>query len=172
MNTPHKQQTESKRGFTIIEVVLVLAIAGLIFLMVFIALPALQRGQRDAQRKSDLTRISVQITNYLSSTRGSVPTEGDFENFVEGYLDGTSSGEGEQATLRAGEEYRDPSTSEGYEVGFGGIPEKPGDVKYQNKTLCDGGSQDYVEETSASRDYTLLIKLENQSAPFCLDSKA
>ena len=30
----------NKKGFTIIEVVLVLAIAGLIFLMVFIALPA------------------------------------------------------------------------------------------------------------------------------------
>ena len=40
-----------KNGFTIIEVVLVLAIAGLIFLMVFVALPALQRTQRDAQRK-------------------------------------------------------------------------------------------------------------------------
>ena len=35
------------KGLTIIEVVLVLAIAGLIFLMVFIALPALQRNQRD-----------------------------------------------------------------------------------------------------------------------------
>jgi prepilin-type N-terminal cleavage/methylation domain-containing protein len=34
-------------GFTIIEVVLVLAIAGLIFLIVFLALPALQRSQRD-----------------------------------------------------------------------------------------------------------------------------
>ena len=30
------------KGFTIIEVVLVLAIAGLVFLMVFIALPSLQ----------------------------------------------------------------------------------------------------------------------------------
>ena len=38
----------NKKGFTIIEVVLVLAIAGLIFLMVFVALPALQRGQRDS----------------------------------------------------------------------------------------------------------------------------
>ena len=41
----HKQ----KQGFTIIEVVLVLAIAALIFLMVFMALPALQRSQRDTQ---------------------------------------------------------------------------------------------------------------------------
>ena len=41
--------SENKKGFTIIEVVLVLAIAGLIFLMVFLALPALQRSQRDSQ---------------------------------------------------------------------------------------------------------------------------
>ncbi|MBS7346174.1 MAG: type II secretion system protein, partial [Candidatus Sacchiramonaceae bacterium] len=41
-----------KYGFTIIEVVLVLAIAGLIFLVVFIALPALQRNQRDTQREN------------------------------------------------------------------------------------------------------------------------
>lgn len=43
-----------KNGFTIIEVVLVLAVAGLIFLMVFLALPALQRSQRDTQRKSEI----------------------------------------------------------------------------------------------------------------------
>ena len=43
-----------EKGFTIIEVVLVLAIAGLIFLMVFIARPALQRGQRDTQRRDDV----------------------------------------------------------------------------------------------------------------------
>ncbi|MBP6925380.1 prepilin-type N-terminal cleavage/methylation domain-containing protein [Candidatus Saccharibacteria bacterium] len=36
-----KTTNQTKKGFTIIEVVLVLAIAGLIFLMVFIALPAL-----------------------------------------------------------------------------------------------------------------------------------
>jgi prepilin-type N-terminal cleavage/methylation domain-containing protein len=40
-----------KQGFTIIEVVLVLAIAGLIFLAIFITLPALQRAQRDQARK-------------------------------------------------------------------------------------------------------------------------
>ena len=45
-----KQQLK-ERGFTIIEVVLVLAIAALIFLMVFVALPALQASQRDSARK-------------------------------------------------------------------------------------------------------------------------
>ena len=64
----------TKKGFTIIEVVLVLAIAGLIFLMVFIALPALQRNQRDTQRKNDLSRVQSQINSYQANNRGSVPT--------------------------------------------------------------------------------------------------
>ena len=50
--TTRKMGTGDKGGFTIIEVVLVLAIAGLIFLMVFIALPALQRSQRDTERRT------------------------------------------------------------------------------------------------------------------------
>ena len=46
-----------KSGFTIIEVTLVLGIAGLIFMMVFFVLPVLQRNQRDAQRKNDAAII-------------------------------------------------------------------------------------------------------------------
>ena len=41
MNLKANLKSQTKKAFTIIEVVLVLAIAGLIFLMVFIALPAL-----------------------------------------------------------------------------------------------------------------------------------
>ncbi len=65
-----KISTKNKRGFTIIEVVLVLAIAGLIFLMVFIALPALQRSQRDTQRRDDYGMLSAAITNYSASNGG------------------------------------------------------------------------------------------------------
>lgn len=67
------QQKNKEKGFTIIEVVLVLAIAGLIFLMVFIALPALQRGQRDQQRKNDLSRAQTAINNYQSNNRNGLP---------------------------------------------------------------------------------------------------
>ncbi len=61
-------------GFTIIEVVLVLAIAGLIFLMVFIALPALQRSQRDTQRRNDMSALASQITQYQSNNNGKLPS--------------------------------------------------------------------------------------------------
>ena len=65
-----KENINSKKGFTIIEVVLVLAIAGLIFLMVFIALPAMQRNQRDTQRRNDYSMLSSAITSYSSSNQG------------------------------------------------------------------------------------------------------
>ena len=64
----------NKHGFTIIEVVLVLAIAGLIFLMVFVALPALQRSQRDTQRKNDVGRMVTALTTYYSN-KGSMPND-------------------------------------------------------------------------------------------------
>lgn len=70
MNVPNKT-----KGFTIIEVVLVLAIAGLIFLVVFLALPALQRGQRDNQRKQDLGKTVSQLVAYQSNNQGALPAD-------------------------------------------------------------------------------------------------
>lgn len=61
------------RGFTIIEVVLVLAVAGLIFLMIFFALPAMQRSQRNEQRKRDMGEVAVAIQNYRSNNKGKMP---------------------------------------------------------------------------------------------------
>lgn len=65
-----KENINSKKGFTIIEVVLVLAIAGLIFLMVFVALPALQRSQRDTARRNDLARVDTSLVQYQTNNQG------------------------------------------------------------------------------------------------------
>ena len=70
---------KTKQGFTIIEVVLVLAIAGLIFLMVFVALPQLQRSQRDTQRRQDLSRVVTALVQYQTNNRtkrNNLPGEG------------------------------------------------------------------------------------------------
>lgn len=81
------RQKNDKKGFTIIEVVLVLAIAGLIFLMVFIALPALQRGQRDQQRKNDLSRAQTQVSGFQSNNRGAPPVSADdWNKLITNYL--------------------------------------------------------------------------------------
>ena len=64
------KKVKKYEGFTIIEVVLVLAIAGLIFLMVFIAWPALQRSQRDTQRRNDYSMLSTAISNFITNNNG------------------------------------------------------------------------------------------------------
>ncbi|MGD8374054.1 MAG: type II secretion system protein [Candidatus Woesebacteria bacterium] len=73
-------------GFTIIEVVLVLAIAALIFLIVFLALPALQRSQRDTARKNDVSRFISQLTNYQSNNQGAIPANTGWAGFVSSYM--------------------------------------------------------------------------------------
>ena len=67
-------------GFTIVEVALVLAIAGLIFLMVFIALPAVQRTQRDAERRDDLGTLLTAIQKYQNNNRGALPSTTNSES--------------------------------------------------------------------------------------------
>ena len=76
-----KDNINSKQGFTIIEVVLVLAIAGLIFLMVFVALPALQRSQRDTQRRNDMSRVDTSLVQYQTNHSNqpiNLPSEGSW----------------------------------------------------------------------------------------------
>jgi prepilin-type N-terminal cleavage/methylation domain-containing protein len=61
---------KDNKGFTIIEVLIVLAIGGLIMLIVFLAVPALQRNQRNSARNSDASRYSAAITECLANRNG------------------------------------------------------------------------------------------------------
>ena len=78
-----KTNTNSKKGFTIIEVVLVLAIAGLIFLMVFIAFPALQRSQRDTQRTDDMARVQSQLMSWQNNHSNKLPGPADGDEYID-----------------------------------------------------------------------------------------
>lgn len=70
---------KSQKGFTIIEVALVLAIAALIFLTVFLAVPALQRNQRNDARKRDVSSVVEGVTAYMSNnpTKNLATEQGD-----------------------------------------------------------------------------------------------
>jgi prepilin-type N-terminal cleavage/methylation domain-containing protein len=64
---------KNEQGFTIIEVLIVLAIAGLILLIVFLAVPALQRSQRNNARKNDAARITSAVSTFVSNSNGTEP---------------------------------------------------------------------------------------------------
>ena len=64
---------QSNQGFTVLEVVLVLAIAGMIFLMVFIALPQMRRSQRDTERRDDMMMFVEAVKKFQQNNRGVLP---------------------------------------------------------------------------------------------------
>lgn len=66
--------SENQRGFTIIEVMIVLAIAALILVIVFLAVPALQRSSRNTQRKTDASNELAALSDYVSNNNGQLPT--------------------------------------------------------------------------------------------------
>ena len=158
-----------KPAFTIIEVVLVLAIAGLIFLMVFIALPALQRSQRDAQRRQDLARLKTAIDNYKSNNRGQIPNMGLYgSKLLPTYL------------RNGGEQFNDPSgtayamTSHG--TGPDGKPTSPVGYSYAgsdihmiyvsaNRKCAENGS---FADNPGKNNYAIQMRLEGRGV-YCLD---
>jgi len=167
-NVPMNVQ-QSKKGFTIIEVVLVLAIAGLIFLMVFIALPALQSGQRDTARKNDASVIISGINTYAGANRGDFPTikqltgsdDGTIKAGNGGYVDNVSSntvgvtisgntGSSEDKNLTASDDK----------------------ILIREKARCGAASKDGVKVTKGSaRQYAVILKLEAAGGTyFCQDS--
>ncbi len=65
----------NQKGFSIIEVLIVLAIAGLIMLIVFLAVPALQRNSRNTQRRQDVSSTISAIQEYMNNNNGKLPTD-------------------------------------------------------------------------------------------------
>lgn len=68
-----KYRQKREQGFTIIEVLIVLAIAGLIMLVVFLAIPALQRNSRNNQRTTDVANLLGGVGEYVSNNNGALP---------------------------------------------------------------------------------------------------
>ena len=66
----YKKIRNQNQGFTIIEVMIVLAIAGLIMMIVFLAVPALQRSSDNNARNSDASRIATAVNECLVNRNG------------------------------------------------------------------------------------------------------
>ena len=175
-----KSNINSKKGFTIIEVVLVLAIAGLIFLMVFIALPALQRSQRDTQRRDDMARVATAINQYQTNNNGKLPNNTTDPTSA----DGSSATDFISKYMGGNEEFVDPS-GEYYTITF-----KTYDSSAQNageavnkldasdttngfrvmvytKAKCEG---EKATSSPNKRDYAIVYNLEG-SGTYCSDSQ-
>lgn len=139
-----------EKGFTIIEVVLVLAIAGLIFLIVFLALPQLQRSRRDTQRRNDAGRIIAGLESWSGNNNGNYPTTTTQQNqFVSQYVT-------DQITNPDGANY----------VASWGTGTAPGDNTYviavTTGTDCDG---------AALSGRTVALRMDLEQGTYCQDNR-
>lgn len=139
---------KTQKGFTIIEVVLVLAIAALIFLMVFIAFPALQRSQRDSARKNAVGTVLSAVTDYASTHRGSLPDNSSgIEPFVKELTSSNYVVEVSQALP-------------------GGIPDQAIDnIRIYKSLQCNDASTELIQ--ASARQYAVITKLETGDAVYC-----
>jgi prepilin-type N-terminal cleavage/methylation domain-containing protein len=142
-----KELLKKEKGFTLIEIVLVLAIAGLILLMVFLAVSGAQKSRRDTQRKEDISRIASQLESYASNNSGAYPTNAPaLAGFVTAYLTPTSS-------------YSDPSSGTPYALTYTTTtPTTVGAVAYHDGDVCNGGVM--TTSGASARDYALVMDLE------------
>lgn len=87
-----KKLKDQNKGFTIIEVLIVLAIAGLIMLIVFMAVPALNRNKRNTQARSEVSNYLGAVQEWSNNNNGRTPLTGndlDGTNGVNSLANGT-----------------------------------------------------------------------------------
>jgi prepilin-type N-terminal cleavage/methylation domain-containing protein len=136
----------NKKGFTLIELVIVLAIAALILAGVLIAVSGAQKSRRDTQRKNDLSTMASYMEQYASNHQGSFPTSDaewrtNANSFTKTYIPATSN-------------LKDPLSGNAYSFqSFGTAP------NCSASGIGAGPAKVYLESTG-SRNYTLTMCLE------------
>lgn len=161
-------------GFTIIEVMIVLAIAGLIMVIVFLAIPQLQRSQRNNARQSVVNRIKAEVDNFASNNNGAIPTaDADAQTGFNSAGNCTSGGGfWRRYICNSASSFTDPST--GMTVSMltwasdaaVSSANRPENVYYTRGRTCNGEAS----QTAAGRNYIIMNMLEG-GAIRCLDNR-
>jgi prepilin-type N-terminal cleavage/methylation domain-containing protein len=146
---------KKEKGFTLIEIVLVLAIAGLLLVIVFLAVSGAQKSRRDSQRKSDAARILAQAEQYASNNNGNYPsTAANAATFVTNYLNTGS--------------WNDPTTGATYTVTYGvGATAAAGSVRIASNASCTNGA---LVAGAGARVFGVQTYAENGGS-YCVDNK-
>lgn len=153
-----------QKGFTIIEVLIVLAIAGLILVVVFLAVPQLQKNTRDNARQAVVTRLSAEIETYAANNQGSYPFKepgtgsGTIEDFKSRYY----------STIAK----KNPSTGGDYLIAFAAADDDnptADQLLIHRGANCKGESAIGTSSSPSALKYAIRISLDRPGTYFCLD---
>ncbi len=155
-----KNLRKKAEGFTIIEVMIVLVIAAVILLMVFLAIPALQRNSRNTQRREDVSNYAAAIAEWTNNNAGALPSVAtDLTNATTGVnaLANTGFLTEPSAVTAAAATVTNTATISTF--------------LYVPGTLCSGTNA--TNANASARQFTLLYAVENSNGspnPQCLAS--
>jgi prepilin-type N-terminal cleavage/methylation domain-containing protein len=162
------QPVKKEQGFTLIEIVLVLAIAGLIMIIVFLAVTGAQRSRRDSQRNNDLSRIASQLEIFASNNGGCYPDTASM-NGCPSTVDGWSTGANPfiASSYINGMNFADPLAGSNYSYAGIQIPSStmPAGVMYEvgSGTTCDG--------TANGSTHVFTVRMGLEQGVACRDNK-
>ena len=157
-----KNLKRENKGFTIIEVLIVLAIAGLIMLVVFMAVPALQRNSRNTQIRSSAAALLGGVSEFVSNNNGQQPTNC---NLIGNDVTFTSSVTGTNTSTAR--------VQGGYTVACGTTVTQPtvnGTLNVRFSAKCTGNN---LSTTTTNRAVAVGFVVESGSAtnpPQCVES--
>ncbi len=141
---------KSQKGFTIIEVLIVLAIAGLILLIVFLAVPALQRNSRNTQRRTEVARFAGAVSEWASNQNGALPALA---------TDLTTAGSGVNAL--ANFSFITPPTTVTAAAATVTNAATVTTIQYVPGTICNGANA--TSTNASSRQFTILYATESST---------
>ena len=154
-----------EKGFTIIEVLIVLAIAGLILLVVFLAVPALQRNSRNTQRKNDVSGVLAGLSEYSNNNSGALPdllyTAGAGTSDFEWRKTGATTGTQVKLGLYAD---TDINYNRSSNAAIGGA-RVLGTVFVRGNAKCNAAGDDVGGANATSRSIAVVYGVENAGAP-------
>jgi prepilin-type N-terminal cleavage/methylation domain-containing protein len=162
-------KNKKAEGFTIIEVMIVLAIAGLIMVIVFIAVPQLQRNQRDNARQNVGNRVEAEMETFAGNNQGQYPLDGAagtrYTAFTNNYYNA------------ANFKKANPKDGNNYTLAFAGAvgtnPTADQILIYRDAT-CNGEAAQLIAGGSItnanSRSIALRMQLDNSTTYYCVDN--
>lgn len=140
-----KQITKKQGGFTLIEVVLVLAIGALIILMALLAFNGASRSRRDTARANLAGQIQAAVEQSAANTGGTYPDDAGFN------------------ALRTQNNWADPGR--GTVAPGTGAPTGVGIVYVQGGTCTNATT--FGQDTASTTTYAVVYRQENGNATAC-----
>jgi prepilin-type N-terminal cleavage/methylation domain-containing protein len=156
-----QKKGKANAGFTIIEVLIVLAIAGLILLIVFLAVPALQRNSRNTSIKNDVQNVLGGVSEYAGANNGALPTS--VASDTAGNVNFTG---GSATSIRIQGSTTVTTVSSVPTIGTGGI--QPGEVRVMLRQKCNGNNAVTANNRAVAAFY--VVETSNSTVLQCADS--